>query len=87
MHWLQRPAQAAPVPEEKDSDSMTQAEAFQGGFLRELDEDEKKRFAPLELIVVIGCGHTAVKIFIRLRLQKFVSPIYPQPLVRVLHMV
>jgi hypothetical protein len=51
MHWLQRPAQAAPVPEEKDSDSMTQAEAFQGGFLRELDEDEKKRFTPSELIL------------------------------------
>ncbi len=40
-----------PVPEEKDSDSMTQAEAFQGGFLRELDEDEKKRFTPSELLL------------------------------------
>ena len=39
------------MPEEKDSDSMTQAEAFQGGFLRELDEDEKKRFTPSELIL------------------------------------
>ncbi len=33
--------------------------------------------------VVIGCGYTAVKI----RLQKFVSSVYPQPLVRVVTMV
>ena len=30
---------------------MTQAEAFQGGFLRDLDEDEKKRFTPRELLL------------------------------------
>ncbi len=43
---LHKLLQTLPVPEEKDSDSMTQVEAFQGGFWRELDEDEKKRFAP-----------------------------------------
>ena len=48
---LHKLLQTLPVPEEKDSDSMTQAEAFQGGFLRELDEDEKKRFTPSELIL------------------------------------
>ena len=30
---------------------MTQAEAFEGGFLRDLDEDEKKRFTPSELLL------------------------------------
>jgi hypothetical protein len=32
---------------------MTQAEAFVGGFLRDfkLDEDEKKRFTPSELLL------------------------------------
>ena len=34
--------------------------------------------------VVIGRGLTAVKIFMRLRLQKFVSPVYPRPLARVM---
>jgi hypothetical protein len=33
-----------------------------------------------KLTAVLGYGHTAVKIFMRLRLQKFVSPVYPQPL-------
>jgi hypothetical protein len=40
--------------------------------------------------VVIGCGHTAVNFFMRLRrlrFQNFVSPVYPQPLVRVMTMV
>ena len=36
------------------------------------------------LQVVIGRGLTAVKFFMRLRLQKFVSPVSPQPLVRVM---
>ncbi len=48
---LRKLLQTLPVPEEKDSDSMTQAEGFQGGFLRELDEDEKKRFTPLVLLL------------------------------------
>ena len=38
---------------------------------------------PVLAAVVIGCGLTAVKIFIRLRLQKFVPTVRPQPLVRV----
>ena len=33
--------------------------------------------------VVVGCGLTVVKIFMRLWLQKFVSPVNPQPFVRV----
>ncbi len=37
--------------------------------------------------VVIGCGPMAVKIYMRLWLQKFVSPVSPQPLVRVQGMV
>ena len=48
---LHKLLQTLPVPEEKDSDSMMQAEAFQGGFLREFDENEKKRFTPSELIL------------------------------------
>ncbi len=48
---LHKLLQTLPVPAEKDSDSMTQAEAFQGGFLCELDKDEKKRFIPLELLL------------------------------------
>jgi hypothetical protein len=39
------------VLEEKNANSMTQAEAFQGGFLHDLDEGEKKRFTPLELLL------------------------------------
>ncbi len=39
------------------------------------------------ILVVIGCGHTAVKIFMRLWLQNFVSPVYPQPLARVMSTV
>ncbi len=34
-------------------------------------------------IVVIGCGLTAVNFFMRLRFKTFVSPVSPQPLVRV----
>jgi hypothetical protein len=30
---------------------MKQAEAFEGGFLRDLDKDEKKRFTPSELLM------------------------------------
>ena len=37
--------------------------------------------------VVIGRGPTPVKIFMRLRLQKFVPGVVPQPLVRVMTMV
>ena len=45
MHKL---LQSLLVPEQKKTSSMTQAEAFQGGFLRDLDEEEKKRFTPSE---------------------------------------
>ena len=38
------------MPVQKNVGSMTQPEAFQGGFLRDLDEDEKKRFTPSELL-------------------------------------
>ena len=45
--------QGLPVPVQKNlnASSMTPAEAFQGGFLRDLDEDEKKRFTPSELLL------------------------------------
>ena len=43
--------QGLPVPVQKNASSMTPAEAFQGGFLRDLDKDEKKRFTPLELLL------------------------------------
>ena len=35
------------------------------------------------VVVVIGCGLTPVKILFRLRLQKFIPGVIPQPLVRV----
>ncbi len=38
--------QLLPVPEDKNGTSMTQATALEGGFLRDLDQDEKKRFTP-----------------------------------------
>ena len=47
LHKLQ---EGLPVPVQKTAGSMTQAEAFEGGFLRDLDEDEKKRFTPSELL-------------------------------------
>ncbi len=40
-----------PVPVQKTAGSVTQAEAFEGGFLRDLDEEEKKRFTPSELLL------------------------------------
>ena len=40
-----------PLPVQKTAGSMTQAEAFEGGFLRDLDKDEKKRFTPSELLL------------------------------------
>ncbi len=39
------------MPVHKTAGCMPQAEAFQGGFLRDLDEDEKKRFTPRELLL------------------------------------
>ena len=55
MHRLHNPLhkllQGLLVPEEQNASSMTQAEAFQGSFLRELDEDEKKWFTPSELLL------------------------------------
>ena len=48
---LHKLLQGLPVPEKKNVSSMTQADAFQGGFLRELDYDEKKKITPLELLL------------------------------------
>jgi hypothetical protein len=43
------------------------------------------RYILFNIPVVLGCGLTAVKIFMRLWLQKFVSPVNPQPFVRVVY--
>ena len=43
--------QGLPVPVQKTAGSMTQAEAFQGDFLCNLDEDEKERFTASELLL------------------------------------
>ena len=40
-----------PVPVTKKSRSMTHAQALEGGFLQEMDEEELKRFTPTELIL------------------------------------
>ena len=48
---LHKLLEGLPVPVQKTAGSMTQAEALQGGFLRDLDEDEKKRFTPSELLL------------------------------------
>jgi len=48
---LHKLLQGLPVPVLKTAGCMTQAEAFEGGFLRDLDEDEKKRFTPSELLL------------------------------------
>ena len=48
---LHKLLQGLPVPVQKTAGCMTQAEAFEGGFLRDLDEDEKKRFTPSELLL------------------------------------
>ena len=45
---LHKLLQGLPVPEQKNTSSMTQAEEIQGDFLRDLDEEEKKRFTPSE---------------------------------------
>ena len=47
---LHKLLEGLPVPLQKPAGEMTQAEAFEGGFLRDLDEDEKKRFTPSELL-------------------------------------
>ena len=48
---LHKLLQGLPVPVHNTAGSMTQAEALEGGFLRDLDEDEKKRFTPSELLL------------------------------------
>ena len=39
------------MPVQKTAGSMTQAEALEGGFLRDLDEDKRKRFTASELLL------------------------------------
>ncbi len=48
---LHKLLQGLPVPVQKTAGCMTQAEAFEGSFLRDLDKDEKKRFTPSELLL------------------------------------
>jgi hypothetical protein len=48
---LHKLLQGLPVPVHNTAGSMTQAEAFVGGFLCDLDEDEKKRFTPSERLL------------------------------------
>ena len=48
---LHKLLEGLPVPVQKTAGGMTKAEAFEGGFLRDLDEDEKKRFTPSELLL------------------------------------
>ena len=40
-----------PVPKPQDSKGMTHAEALDGKFLPDLDEEQRKRFTPSELII------------------------------------
>ncbi len=40
-----------PVPATKESRGMTHAEAIDGKFLQDLDEEQRKRFTPTELIM------------------------------------
>ena len=40
-----------PIPSAKESRSMTHAEAIQGQFLPDMDEEQRKRFTPSELIM------------------------------------
>ena len=40
-----------PIPSGKESRSMTHAEAIQGQFLPDMDEEQRKRFTPSELIM------------------------------------
>ncbi len=48
---LHKLMQGLPVPVQKDASSMTQADALHEGFLRDLDDDEKKRFILSELLL------------------------------------
>lgn len=48
---LHKLLEGLPVPVQKTAGRMTQDEALQGGFLRDLDEDEKKRFTPSALLL------------------------------------
>ncbi len=63
------------------------AAGFASNFAASLGREKftaRSKPTPTQPLVVIGRGHTAVKNFMRLRLQKFVSPVYPQPQVRVM---
>ncbi len=40
-----------PVPTPQESQAMTHAEALDGKFLPDLDEEQRKRFTPSELIM------------------------------------
>jgi hypothetical protein len=48
---LHKLLQGLPVPVHKNACSMTQADALKGGFLRDLTDEEKKRFTPSELLL------------------------------------
>ena len=48
---LHKLLEGLPVPVQKTVGGMTKAEAFKGGFLRDMDKDEKKRFTPSELLL------------------------------------
>jgi hypothetical protein len=51
------------VPTPQESQGMTHAEALDGKFLPDLDEEQKKRFTPSELIM---CKHAQDHRYIRL---------------------
>ena len=48
---LHRLLQCLPLPVQNKGSCMTQTEALKGGFLCDLDEEEKKRFTPSELML------------------------------------
>ena len=48
MHWF---LSTLPVPTPQESEGMTHAEALDGKFLPDLDEEQRKRFTPSELII------------------------------------
>jgi len=55
---------------------MKQAEAFEGGFLRDLDEDEKKRFTPSELLlykVAVEYRYITVHTYVRTCTYQYIS--------------
>jgi hypothetical protein len=55
---------------------MKQAEAFEGGFLRDLDEDEKKRFTPSELLlykVAVEYRYITVHTSVRTSTYQYIS--------------